>query len=132
MNDVEDQMKNDILTSLFCSDFFGSTSVLQKMNLKKSQETKQRLSNAESTNSDDCQVNNWNDDGESLDEGVGDISSECDHGADDHFGDQNYDNNNKSDKSDGQLSESDLEAPNDKCNSFDSPERERERIASIF
>jgi hypothetical protein len=37
---------------------------------------------------------------------------------------------NKSDKSDGQLSESDLEAQMDKCNSFDSPERER--IASIF
>ena len=34
------------------------------------------LSSAELAVSD-CQVNNWNEDVESLDEGLGDVSSEC-------------------------------------------------------
>ena len=69
----------------------------------------------------DCQVNNWNDDGESLDEGVGDISSECEHGANDHLGDQNDKIQNESDTCDDHM---------DKCSRSKGPEKEP--IASIF
>ena len=61
----DDQIKNDIATSLSCSHEFGSTRVLQEVSLN-STETEQRLSDEESTNSDDYQVNNWNDDGKAF------------------------------------------------------------------
>jgi hypothetical protein len=35
---------------------------------------------------------------ESLDEGLGDVSNECEHQANDHLGDQNDNNNNNSDE----------------------------------
>ena len=56
-----------------------------------------------------------------LDEGVGDISSECEQGTNDLLVDPNDNNNNKSVKYDGHM---------DKCNRSNSPEKER--IASIF
>ena len=51
---------------------------------------------SESTGSDDQQANNYNDDVDGLDEGVGDISSECEQGTNDLLVDPNDNNNNKS------------------------------------
>ena len=71
-----DHMNDDIVTILYCSDVFGSTTVLQEIN---EINLNGRGSESESTGSDDQQANNWNDDVDGLDEGVGDISSWCEH-----------------------------------------------------
>ena len=94
-----DGMNDDVVTSMSCSDVLCSTRVSHEINLKSPD-----------------RANNRNDDVKSLDEGVGDISSECEHEANDHLGDQNDKNNNKSDPCDGDTSYS----------------PEKERIASIF
>ena len=53
-----------------------------------------------------------NDDVESLDEGVCDISSDGEHGANDQFADHNVNNKKESNNSCGQLSESNI------CNQY--------------